>query len=504
MRNWTVRIVLGVLVLTILSGGVAYVFVKSAVVEMFGGRTEIAENKLPISASGDFFIANVNVLAPSADTFLDGRVVGVKDGTISYLGDKSGVPDDAEILDGRGMFLVPGFTDSHVHLWRSENDLLLYLANGVTQIREMHGIDLHLQWKSEIQNGRLGPDMYVVAAQLATYNFAEGLWVDVTAERNVVRSERGVRRTIASLRTDGFDAMKSSSFLGLPSYQWMSAETSEHDIPFTGHIPIAASLPDLWASNQKEVAHIEEFVKALDREYGGYSLETADDFLTYVNARSADIARSIRANDIYVTSTLAIIQSFAPQKTELAKTLGEKKLDYVNPGVAEGQAMGWLPDVNRYRIADQYKTEGWRDRSRAYWGTYVEAHLILLSAFLAADVPMMVGTDANVPVMVPGFSLHEEMMALNEAGMSPAEVLASATVVPAEWMGWRTGKISEGYDANLVLLRENPLVDIDATDEIEMVFVNGHVLDRSDLDELLFSVKSANDASREIDLSAFE
>lgn len=503
MRTWVKRTAIAVTILTVLSGGITYGVIKHSVANMFGGHTNLAKVSLPIERQQSLIITNVNVLVPTADAFIPNQTVGIKDGKITAVGDAVTPPEGAGIIDGQGMYLSPGYTDSHVHLWKSENDLLLYVANGVTQVREMHGNDLHLNWKSEVQNGRLGPEIYVVAAQMATYDFWEGLWVSITAGRNVVRSEADVRRKITALKNKGFDAVKASSFLSSAGYKWASQEAGKQNIPLAGHIPIEATLDDFWSSSQSEVAHVEEFVKVLNREFGGYKVSNTEDYLAYVRERSPEVAQRALERGIYVTSTLALIQSLGSQQTNLNPALKAIELDYVNPGLTEGRAMGWLPHANRYRIGEQYKTDGWQDRQNAYWSAYVKAQKILFTAFMEAGVPIMAGTDANVPAMVPGFSLHEEMKAMQLAGMSPAKILASATTIPAEWMGWQTGQIKEGFDANLVLLRENPLENIEATNSIEMVFVNGHVLGRDDLNALLQAVKESNEASRKISIEPF-
>jgi len=210
----------------------------------------------------------------------------------------------------------------------------------------------------------------------------------------------------------------------------------------------------------------------------------------------------------HTTTTLELIDSFQRQKSDLQTELGAAKLVYENPGIAEGtvitsRGMGWLPDVNIYRWPDQWNDDR-KARSRLYWQTYAEAQHILFEAFMARGVAIMTGTDANVPVRVPGFSLHEEMAALQAAGMSPAQILASATSVPGDFMGTSTGQVRPGQKANLVLLRENPLEDIGATDAIEMVIIGGSVFNRKDLDQMLDTVKAANDASRTVPIPVAE
>jgi hypothetical protein len=499
--KWIIRILIGLTIMTLLSGIITYAVIKTAVIGMFGGKTEIVETRAPDRSSEPIYITDVNVLSPTSESFMTAQTVAVENGKITRVGGPIEPPTNAIIIDGRGQYLVPGFTDSHIHLWRSENDLLLYIANGVTQVHEMHGAKRHLKWRSEIETGRLGPDIFVVAAQLATYGFLDGIWNRMTSERNVVRSENGVSRRVKSLKTKGYDAVKASSFLSLPAYEWASTAAEDIGMPFVGHIPLEANLDDFWASNQTELAHIEELVKALNRDFGGYTFETTDEFLAFVQRKAGAVAQRLYDKEIPVTSTIHLIQSFGSQQTNLNATLDTVQLDYVNPGLAESDAMGWLPAVNRYRVADQYRTEGWEDRQTAYWTAYADAQEILLDACLEMGVTILAGTDANVPVMVPGFSLHDEMKAMQDAGMTPTEVLASATTAPAAWMGSNTGQITEGYDADLVLLRDNPLEDIRATTTIERVFVNGYNLDRRDLDLLLESVLQANNASRTVSLN---
>jgi imidazolonepropionase-like amidohydrolase len=99
----------------------------------------------------------------------------------------------------------------------------------------------------------------------------------------------------------------------------------------------------------------------------------------------------------------------------------------------------------------------------------------------------MVGTDLIVPGILPGFSVHEEMAIWQEAGIPPAEVLRSATTVPARFMGLdnRLGTVSEGKTASLVLVRANPLEDVGNAEQIEGVFLRGRYFDRHDLGRLL-------------------
>src|SRR5271169_2008556 len=105
----------------------------------------------------------------------------------------------------------------------------------------------------------------------------------------------------------------------------------------------------------------------------------------------------------------------------------------------------------------------------------------------AAGVRIMAGTGVAVPNVYPGWSLHEDLAFLVQAGLTPMQALQTATKNPAEFLGKleTQGTIEPGKFADLVLLDANPLEDIHNTEKIRAVFVRGKLLDRTALDELL-------------------
>jgi len=111
-----------------------------------------------------------------------------------------------------------------------------------------------------------------------------------------------------------------------------------------------------------------------------------------------------------------------------------------------------------------------------------------------AGVPIMVGTDLANPYVFAGFSVHDEMVNFQDAGIPAADVLRAATVVPARFCGVADtlGTVDEGKAASLVLVRGNPLVDVRHAADIEAVFLDGRYLDRNTLDGMLEGVATAN------------
>jgi len=109
-------------------------------------------------------------------------------------------------------------------------------------------------------------------------------------------------------------------------------------------------------------------------------------------------------------------------------------------------------------------------------------------------VTLMAGSDVGLPNLFPGFSFHDELALLVEAGLTPLHALQAATRNAAEGMGLggNVGTIEVGKLAELVLLDADPLAAITNTTRIAAVVVSGRLLERADLDELLHAATQAD------------
>ena len=116
----------------------------------------------------------------------------------------------------------------------------------------------------------------------------------------------------------------------------------------------------------------------------------------------------------------------------------------------------------------------------------------MVGAMERAGVEMLAGTDTLNPYCFPGFSLHDELALLVEAGLTPMQALQSATRNPARFMGreHELGTLEQGKLADLVLLDANPLEAIANTRKIHGVVFNGRFFSRSALDEMLARVET--------------
>lgn len=107
---------------------------------------------------------------------------------------------------------------------------------------------------------------------------------------------------------------------------------------------------------------------------------------------------------------------------------------------------------------------------------------------------LLAGSDIGAPLLVPGFSLHDELaLMVSKAGMTPLQALQAATISAARVAGLADslGTVETGKLADLVLLDANPLTDISNTRRIYAVVANGRVLDRAALDRMLGSAQAA-------------
>jgi Amidohydrolase family len=473
-------------------------------VGIYGGNTKQVDFKQFKPKNSNIVINNVNVMSPDGKFFIAGQSILIENGTIVAIDSMPKTSTQATVINGEGKYLIPGLIDSHVHLFKSPNDLLLYVANGVTQIREMIGESEHLEWRQQIKEGRIGPDMFVASPRCGSFGFFEGLFMSWSQGYVNVQNTKDAENTVKKFHDAGYDAVKIYSQLNSESYQSLCKTGNSLGMKVVGHLPWSIELSEVFANKQHEIAHLEEIMNAFNREFDFYEDNDQEKFLTFVEKRSAQIAPDLINNNISVTTTLWLTQSFVKQKFELENVLKSVELEYENPGISEWDkkipgGLGWLPEVNRYRIQDDLNPEQAAGHKK-WWETYAKACEVILKTLSSNGVKIMAGTDANLPPTVPGFSLHDELVSLVNAGMTPSQVLESATSIPANWLNTNTGKITPGSIANLVLLDKDPLTDIKNTQTINAVILKGRLFNRIMLNNILASVNDANNVSRKIDI----
>ena len=186
---------------------------------------------------------NVNLVPMTGPKIIQNQTVLINGDRITDIGPSENIliSQNTRVIDGEGAFLMPGLADMHVHL---RNDwplpqLDLYLANGVTTVRDLDGRDFMLQWREDIKSGkRGGPTVYVAAPTIRGY---EKNPPDLVLDRNA-----------------GFDCLKLYSYLSIEDYKKVMKLAKKHQLYTIGHVPFAVGLDGVIAAGMDEIAHVEE------------------------------------------------------------------------------------------------------------------------------------------------------------------------------------------------------------------------------------------------------
>jgi hypothetical protein len=405
------------------------------------------------------------------------------------------VPDVAEVVDASGKFLIPGLWDMHVH-WYDKNYLPLFIANGVTGVRQMAGAPIHLAWRNELDKGTLlGPRM-VLAGRIV--DGPKPFWPNSIAVETADQGRQAVRTT----REEGFDFVKVYSLLPRDAYFAIATEARRQGFPFAGHLPYSISVAEASDAGQKSIEHLTgvllgcssreeklrqemlekyrlgEFNPGVFRRANQAMLDSYDE-----NKAQALFARFVR-NGTWQVPTLTVIRAMA--SLDIEEFSNDPRLKYMPPPVRKQ----WNP-VNDFRLKHVTK-EAYADKR-----LLLEKQLALVRAMQRAGVGILAGTDVLNPYCFPGFSLHDELQLLVQAGLTPTEALQTATRNPARFLDQEKdfGTLEKGKVADLVLLDANPLMDITNTRQIAAVVVGGKLLTKELLHKMLADVEAA--ANRE-------
>ncbi|MCA6075015.1 amidohydrolase family protein [Fulvivirga sedimenti] len=494
-----------ILLLTLIA--LAWWYIRSEENQLSGANTSIVDASQFKTQFGKLAIKNINVLAADQDSILPNQTILINNELIEYVGEDNNIPHNYTIIDGEGKFLIPGLIDTHIHPYRSKNDLLLFLANGVTQVATMSSWrGLYLEWREEAKRGGLMPRMYVAAGPMNTANDFRSKVYGLLGPIPLFNDTAKTKKKVAEFKSLGYDGLKAYS-LDKENYYAVSEASKKYNIPMTGHLTPAVGLEDLFRSNQSQVAHVEEIAKAVEREFGGRSkifYDNTEAYLSFLKNNADSIARRIKDKNITISTTVNVYPRAKQQDLDLITYLKSIEIEYVNPGILEGSVFnpGWLPGSNRYEVAFNTDPEGVKN-AEIYWSTYIEAVNIMTLALVRNGVTITAGTDAGNAGIVPGFSIHDELQHLSDIGIDNKYVLDAATKMAADWIGSNTGVIQGGKAADLVILNDNPLQDIRNTRNIYAVIVGGKYLDRNQLDEMLESVRYANNQSRKISIDSY-
>jgi Amidohydrolase family len=359
----------------------------------------------------------------------------------------------------RERYVIPGLWDMHVHLWNEDPQAGLYVANGVTSVRDMGGDLKRIRTlEARIARGEIsGPHIYAAGAPVSATPAEPGSRMPV----NLVRTPAEARHIFDLYYDQGVDVIHVRN-LDARSFEAL-AERSRHDgIPFAGDLPDSVSAADA----------------ALDRMV---SMEHLFGIGLACSSKQQELRAKVGATDIEIMDT------YDPA---IAASLWDVFRRY---GVRQTPMLTWWNRracLNGAGDGMAYVTESTRSTWKPAQPESDQAHydfaMKLTHDMALAGVPILAGTDTGEPWTAPGFELHRELELLQSAGLTPAQALRAATLEPANLMRRDDqGEVKKGEVADLVVLTANPLIDIRNTRAIDEVIVRGKTMDHADIDRLL-------------------
>jgi len=402
------------------------------------------------------------------------------------------IPAQSQVVDATGKYMMPGLWDMHVH-WYDERFLGLFVANGVTGVRQMWGMPLHLDWRERIgKSALLGPRFAVASGIVDGPN-------PVWPGSILVSDESDARQAVSAIKRDGYEFVKVYNRLPREAYFAIAKAARAHGLTVVGHVPSSVTAAEASDAGQKTIEHLsgsllgsssaEEELRQriIGLSKGGEASAGIDPgvraalrdlneklLATYDASKATALFSRFVKNGTWQSPTLTVLRAMA--SLDDAKFTSDPRLKFMPRSLRDS----WNP-ANDPRLASKTPDDYSLDRRT------LRKQFQIVGAMHQAGVRLLAGTDVPNPFTFPGFSLHDELALLVEAGLTPMEALQTATINPAEYFGQRasSGTVEKGKIADVVVLDANPLENIANTKRIAAVVVAGRLLDRAELDAML-------------------
>ncbi|HLX90494.1 MAG TPA: amidohydrolase family protein [Puia sp.] len=444
------------------------------------------------SGSAQFFLTHINIVDVEKGQISKDQTVAITGNRISAISSNVPTHDQGRVYDCSGKYLIPGLWDMHIHDGGDQDTrfeyLPLFIANGITGVRDMWGSPEMLALKNDIDEGRFTGPRMVVGSPII-----EGGVPFFTRSMKAPTSEAG-RRLVDSFSNAGYDFIKIYSTVKEPVYLAIADECKKRGIALEGHLPVTVGLEEALDAGQRSFEH--DF--GLNRLLLGKEREELDWARHYL-----DTAKSVKSGEYMIHGEPA---HMSPSECHISYSILQKMfrsraaivptLTLFQGRSASGEFMA------SHTMGLQYLTNEfvnfWKNTPSAFPPEYVQNIEVSAKFFFDKGVMELAGTDVNNPFCVPGFGLQQELMNLHHAGLSNLQVLQTATINPAKFLYRENdlGTISLGKLADLVVLDDNPLTEIAHCQLINAVVLNGKYISKEDIHKILADQKSRQHPSR--------
>jgi imidazolonepropionase-like amidohydrolase len=428
---------------------------------------------------------NVNVIPFDRERVLAGQTVIVRDGRIAEIGaaEKIKVPAGALQIDGRGKYLMPGLADMHVHLYAgagqpddlTSQQMQMFLANGVTTIRNMIGKPEHVSLRDRVAKGELlGPTIFTAGPPLLGNN---------------VPNPEAAERVVTEQKKSGYDLLKVHEGLSPETYAAIVATANREGIPLAGHVTATVGLKRALDAGQSSIEHLDGYLQAL----------VADDSPVKPSPSQVVLGPVLEHIDESKLSALAGATRKAGVWNDPTITLFKLVVSDAKPDdYLKWPEMQYIPVKMREAFAKQKQSTLGNPAPAGERQRYIQLRNKMLVALHAAGAKLLIGPDSPQFFLVPGFATHRELESFVEAGLTPYQAIEAATRNPAEYFAEKMkaardfGTVEVGLRADLLLLDANPLQSVANLSKRSGVMVRGRWLPESELRKMLENVARLN------------
>ena len=452
---------------------------------------------LPKPASGQrpLVFNHVTVIDATGASAKPDMSVVISGGRILKLGRAGRVrlPKDALVVNASGKFLIPGLWDMHVHEWSKEVFFPLFIANGITGVRDMFSpLPPIKQWRAEIAAGTTTGPQIVAAGIIVDGPYPLCAPCSIAAGN----ADEG-REAVLKVKEMGADFVKVYSMLPRDAYFAIADESKRQHMVFAGHVPEFVSAAEASDAGQKSIEHLSGVIVACSAKEEELRKENE------ARLRAEGIRRDTATNEQAAAldsfdekRAAALFARFVKNGTWMCPTLSVLRAVALSGDAdfRDDPRMKYVPDFLKNKFwEDAY---GWKEHTaedNARAERVFQKQLEVVGMMRRAGVRFIAGTDTATPYVFPGFSLHEELALQVRAGFTPMQALQSATRDAAEYLGRldSVGTIEKGKAADLVLLDANPLAEIGNTRKINAVVLGGKLISKQELDKMLADVEAA-------------